>query len=131
MLPNGSMVVTKENESLINYNSLPTEVKIDLDEPLARFTWFKVGGPADLFFRPKSEAELCDFLKRLPVNASVTILGNSSNVIIRDGGVRGVVIRLGHDFSRIKIKDNQLIAGAGAAGLSIARKAAAFADDPE
>ena len=123
MLPNESTAVIRPDQSLIYNKTLSKKDKFNLDEPLARFTWFKVGGPADLFFRPKSEAELCNFLQNLPVNTSVTILGNSSNLLIRDGGVRGVVIRLGHGFSRIQINGSHLIAGAGAAGLNIARKA--------
>ncbi|HRP12267.1 MAG TPA: UDP-N-acetylenolpyruvoylglucosamine reductase, partial [Terricaulis sp.] len=68
--------------------------KLLLREKLAPFTWFRVGGPADAVFIPADSEDLSAFLRALPQEVPVTILGVGSNVIIRDGGVEGVVIRL-------------------------------------
>lgn len=73
-----------------------------LNEPLAPFTWFRVGGPADALFLPADPQDLSDFLRGLPEDIPVAVLGVGSNVIIRDGGVEGVVIRLaGKAFGEI------------------------------
>ena len=68
--------------------------KLLRDEPLGPFTWFRVGGAAEVLFLPADHEDLRDFLKALPASVPVTALGVGSNVIIRDGGVAGVVIRL-------------------------------------
>ena len=68
--------------------------KLLTGEALAPFTWFRVGGPADALFLPADPDDLADFLRRLPAEVRVTVLGVGSNVIVRDGGVEGVVIRL-------------------------------------
>ncbi|MBP0651639.1 UDP-N-acetylmuramate dehydrogenase, partial [Mycobacterium tuberculosis] len=65
------------------------------DAPLAPITWFRVGGPADLLFQPADADDLALLLERLPVDVPVTVIGLGSNLIIRDGGIEGVVIRLG------------------------------------
>jgi len=96
---------------------------IEADVRLARFTWFKVGGVADIVFSPKDEHDLADFLSQKPKDVPVTVIGFSSNLMIRDGGVRGVVIRLGGEFTSIKIAGDRIHAGAGAANLNVARKA--------
>ena len=93
------------------------------NEPLGRYTWFKVGGPADILFRPADLSDLIDFLIACPRIVPVVVIGNASNIIVRDGGVRGVVIRLGRGFQNIHVDGNYLCAGAGAADLSIARTA--------
>ena len=67
--------------------------KLLFDEPLAPFTWFRVGGPAEVLFLPADPEDLGEFLRQLPQGVPVTALGVGSNVIIRDGGVPGVVIR--------------------------------------
>ena len=94
--------------------------------PLAPYTWFRVGGPADLFFIPADEDDLCDFLKQLPEDVPVMTLGVGSNIIIRDGGVEGVVIRLaGGYWGQIEqMNATSLFARAGALDLSVARSAA-------
>jgi len=97
--------------------------RIEADVPLARFTWFKVGGVADVVFSPKDTQDLADFMSRKPEVVPVTVIGLSSNLMIRDGGVRGVVIRLGREFSTIEIEGDLIHAGAGAADLNVARKA--------
>ena len=93
------------------------------NEPLDRFTWFKVGGPADVLFRPADVDDLSTFLAGCPSDVPVMVMGNASNMLVRDGGVRGVVIRLGRAFQTIRMDGEFVHAGAGAADLSIARAA--------
>jgi UDP-N-acetylmuramate dehydrogenase len=97
------------------------------DEPLAPFTWLRVGGPADVLFLPADEADLSGFLAALDPATPVTPLGVGSNTLVRDGGVEGVVIRLaGRAFSRIeRVGDRRLSAGAAALDAHLAREAAA------
>jgi UDP-N-acetylmuramate dehydrogenase len=97
--------------------------RLKADETLSRYTWFKVGGPAEVLFKPADENDLCTFLSQLPPDIPVSIIGNASNLLVRDGGVPGVVIRLGSAFKRIEITMCQMRIGAAAADLSVARKA--------
>ena len=96
------------------------------DEPLAPFTWLRVGGPADVLFLPADEADLAAFLSALDPTVPVTPLGVGSNTLVRDGGVEGVVIRLaGRAFARIeRVGERRLLAGAGALDAQLAREAA-------
>ena len=107
-------------------NSLPTvRGKLLRDEPLGPFTWFRVGGPADVLFLPADPDDLSEFLSQLPLDVPVTVLGVGSNVIIRDGGVEGVVIRLaGKSFAEVVVDEDQIIADAGALDSSVAKAAA-------
>src|SRR3954464_3926169 len=75
------------------------------NEPLAPLTWFRVGGPAQALFMPEDEADLAALLSQLPADIPVTVIGLGSNLIVRDGGVPGVVVRLGRGFSDIKVED--------------------------
>ncbi len=97
--------------------------RLDADEPLGRFTWFKVGGAADALFRPADIEDLASFLSVCPADIPITVMGNASNMLVRDGGVRGVVVRLGVEFQDIRNADGCIRAGGGAANLSIARVA--------
>ncbi len=84
-------------------------------------SWFGVGGPADVLFLPEDAQDLQDFLAALPAEVPVMVLGRGSNMLIRDGGVRGVVIKLeGPGFEAIHVDENRITAGAGAADLSVA-----------
>jgi UDP-N-acetylmuramate dehydrogenase len=99
--------------------------KLIRDAELGPFTWFRVGGPADVLFIPADEADLADFLRGLPGDLPLTVLGVGSNVIVRDGGVEGVVIRLaGRAFAEIRAEGGQVTAGAGALDSAVARAAA-------
>lgn len=100
--------------------------KLLKDEPLAPFTWFRVGGPADVLFLPEDEADLADFLKGLDPAVPVTPLGVGSNTLVRDGGVEGVVVRLaGRVFGRIEPRGaSRIYAGAAALDANLAREAA-------
>jgi UDP-N-acetylmuramate dehydrogenase len=97
------------------------------DEPLAPFTWLRVGGPADVLFLPADWSDLTQFLLAVPDDIPRTILGVGSNVIIRDGGVEGVVVRLaGREFAQIlvDVEEGRVIAGSGALDGAVARAAA-------
>ncbi len=101
--------------------------KILMDEPLAPFTWFRVGGAAEALFLPADEADLAGFLRAVETDVPVTVLGVGSNVIVRDGGVEGVVIRLaGRGFAEIHIDsaEGKVTAGPGALDAQVARAAA-------
>ncbi|HPA37804.1 MAG TPA: UDP-N-acetylmuramate dehydrogenase [Phenylobacterium sp.] len=94
------------------------------DEPLAPFTWFRVGGPADVVFLPADEDDLAQFLKALDPAVPVTPLGVGSNTLVRDGGVDGVVIRLGKAFAAVEPRgEARIFAGAAALDATVAREA--------
>jgi UDP-N-acetylmuramate dehydrogenase len=92
--------------------------------PLADLTWLRVGGPADWLFQPADEADLCDFLAALDPKVAVFPMGVGSNLIVRDGGLHAVVIRLGRGFNTIEIQGDTVVAGAAALDAHVARKAA-------
>ncbi|NJM82863.1 MAG: UDP-N-acetylmuramate dehydrogenase [Tabrizicola sp.] len=91
---------------------------------LADLTWLRVGGPADWLFQPADEADLAAFLAALDPAVPVFPMGVGSNLIVRDGGIRAVVIRLGRGFNGIEVKGNLVVAGAAALDAHVARKAA-------
>ena len=80
--------------------------------PLAPFTWFKVGGPAELLFIPKDRVDLIRFVKSCPSNIPITIIGAGSNILIREGGIPGIVISL-KDLNQIKNNDDVIYAECG------------------
>lgn len=88
--------------------------------PLAKTTWFQVGGEADIVFRPEDTEDLAYFIQHKPQNVPVLCLGVGSNVIVRDGGVEGVVIKLGRFFSRIEVQGTNISVGAGALDYNVA-----------
>jgi UDP-N-acetylmuramate dehydrogenase len=99
--------------------------KLLFDEPLAPFTWFRVGGPAEVLFLPADPEDLGEFLRQLPKGVPVTALGVGSNVIIRDGGVPGVVIRCaGKAWGEVLVDGDLVIAGPAALDAQVARAAA-------
>ena len=95
------------------------------DVPLAPFTWLRVGGAAQALFMPKDEADLAHFLSSTPDDIPIQILGVASNTIIRDGGIKGVVIRLGPAFGQVSTEGLRVTAGAAALDKAVAKKAAA------
>ncbi|CTQ50237.1 UDP-N-acetylmuramate dehydrogenase [Jannaschia donghaensis] len=99
------------------------------DRSLAELTWLRVGGPADALFQPADRDDLCDFLRDLPSDIPVFPMGVGSNLIVRDGGLRAVVIRLGRGFNGIEVDGDRIHAGAAALDAHVARKAAAAARD--
>lgn len=103
--------------------------RLTADKPLADLTWLRVGGPAEWLFQPADADDLADFLAALPAEVPVFPLGVGSNLIVRDGGLRGVVIRLGRGFNGIRIEGRRVIAGAAALDAHVARRAAAAGVD--
>jgi len=94
------------------------------NQSLAELTWFRVGGPAQVFYIPEDENDLAYFLRNLPTEIPVYVIGAGSNLIVRDGGVPGVIIRLGRGFNEVKIEDGQRIrAGAAMLDVKVAREA--------
>jgi UDP-N-acetylmuramate dehydrogenase len=87
-------------------------------------TWFRVGGPAEVLFRPADLEDLADFLKALPAEVPVTVIGVGSNLLVRDGGIPGVTIRLGRGFVGVTPEEETVRAGAGALDLNVALTAA-------
>ena len=100
--------------------------RLEANQPLAPYTWFRVGGPAQMLFSPADESDLAYFLARLPREIPVTVIGLGSNLIVRDGGVPGVVIRLGaKGFGEIEmLPGDRLRAGAAVPDMKVARAAA-------
>lgn len=98
--------------------------KLSENVPLAPYTWLRVGGPAEVFFMPKDEADLAHFLFSTPDDIPVTILGVASNTIIRDGGIKGVVIRLGPSFAKVTTDGLMVRAGTAALDNRVAKVAA-------
>lgn len=94
------------------------------DRPLADLTWLRVGGPADWLYQPADEADLADFLAALDPAVAVFPMGVGSNLIVRDGGLRAVVIRLGRGFNGISVEGNRVVAGAAALDAHVAKRAA-------
>jgi len=103
---------------------IDTRGSITKDKNLSQITWLRVGGPADLFFMPADTKDLIDFLKILPKEIDVFTIGVGSNLLVRDGGIRGAVIRLGSGFKNISFRNNRIIAGASALDAHVASKAA-------
>jgi UDP-N-acetylmuramate dehydrogenase len=93
------------------------------NQSLAELTWFRVGGPAQLLFMPEDESDLGYFLANLPAEIPATVIGLGSNLIVRDGGVPGVVIRLGRGFSEVRVEDVRVHAGAAVPDVKVARAA--------
>ncbi|MCA0274119.1 MAG: UDP-N-acetylmuramate dehydrogenase [Proteobacteria bacterium] len=102
----------------------PVRGTLTPERPLADLTWLRVGGPAEWLFQPADVDDLSAFLAALPEDVSVFPMGVGSNLIVRDGGIRGVVIRLGRGFNGISVAGNRVTAGAAALDAHVARKAA-------
>ena len=94
------------------------------DRDLSSLTWLRVGGPADWLFQPADLLDLQDFLRDLPRGVDVFPMGVGSNLIVRDGGLRAVVIRLGRGFNQIEIDGTTVTAGAAALDAHVAKRAA-------
>ncbi len=94
--------------------------RYSVDAPLHTITWFRVGGPADVLFRPADADDLRTFLAGKPADVPVTLIGVGSNLLVRDGGVAGVVIRLGRGFAQVSVDGTQVTAGAMALDYNVA-----------
>jgi UDP-N-acetylmuramate dehydrogenase len=93
------------------------------NQPLAEFTWFRVGGPAQAFYMPDDENDLAYFLRNLPAAVPVAVIGAGSNLIVRDAGVPGIVVRLGRGFNDVKIEEHRVAAGTAMLDVMVARAA--------
>lgn len=102
----------------------PVRGTLTPNRSLADLTWLRVGGPADWLFQPADEIDLADFLRSLPAGVPVFPMGVGSNLIVRDGGIRAVVVRLGRGFNGIAVDGNRVTAGTAALDAHVARRAA-------
>jgi UDP-N-acetylmuramate dehydrogenase len=93
------------------------------NQPLAELTWFRVGGPAQVLFLPEDESDLAYFLKNLSSDIAVIVIGLGSNLIVRDGGVPGVVVRLGRGFNDVMVEGLRIRAGTAVPDVKVARAA--------
>jgi UDP-N-acetylmuramate dehydrogenase len=98
--------------------------RVQPDAALGPTSWFRVGGPAEYLVRPADAEDLAAFLRELPLEMPVTIIGAASNLIIRDGGIPGIVIKLARGFSDIAVETDGIIAGAAALDATVAEHAA-------
>lgn len=91
------------------------------DYNLSKVTWFAVGGNADILFKPEDIEDLSFFLKNKPADVPYIVLGVGSNLLVRDGGIRGVVIKLGRNFTSITHHNDELVVGAGALDVNVSK----------
>lgn len=98
----------------------PVRGRLTADAHLAPVTWFRVGGVAEVMFRPADVEDLAEFLANRPPDVSITVIGVASNLLVRDGGVDGVVVRLGRGFTAIEVSGGKVTAGAAALDLNVA-----------
>ena len=103
----------------------PLRGRVQRDAPLGPQSWFRVGGPADWLVRPADAEDLLLLLRDAPAGMPVTAIGAASNLIIRDGGVRGIVVRLGRGFSDVAVEPDGVVAGAAVLDATLAQHAAA------
>src|SRR5262245_20468831 len=117
-------------EGAMSFHDIVPELKARMPElrgrllanqPLGEFTWFRVGGPAQAFFMPEDENDLAYFLRNLSTEIPVTVIGAGSNLIVRDGGVAGVVIRPGRCFNGVRIEERRVTAGTAMLDVMVAR----------
>ena len=97
---------------------------------LKDFVWFRAGGPAEILFRPADEEDLQIFLAQKRTDMPVSVIGVGSNLLVRDGGVKGAVIRLPAIFGKISVENNCVRVGAAALDAAVARAAAQAGDRP-
>ena len=98
----------------------PVRGRLTANAPLAAVTWFRTGGPAEVLFKPADADDLAQFIAAKPADVPVTVIGVGSNLLVRDGGVPGVVIRLGRGFAGVAREADTLLCGAAALDLNVA-----------
>lgn len=117
-------ITRRKNQDL--FERLPSvRGEMKFNENIARYAWLRVGGPAEILFRPADLEDLQDFLHKTPTDIPVTVIGVASNLLIRDGGVPGIVIQLRNEFNKITIDKDTIKAGAGALDINVSRFALA------
>jgi UDP-N-acetylmuramate dehydrogenase len=102
----------------------PVRGRLTRDAPLSGLTWFRVGGAAELLFRPADVEDLASVLAALPPDVPVTVIGIGSNLLVRDGGIAGLVIRLTGPFAGVTVEGESVVAGTAALDLTVAMTAA-------
>ena len=102
----------------------PVRGRLTGNAPVGPLTWFRVGGPAEVLFRPADQSDLAEFLAALPHDIPVSVIGVGSNLLVRDGGIPGVVVRLGRGFADVEAGADEVSAGAGALDGNVALAAA-------
>lgn len=106
---------------MVEFSHLPeVRGRYSQNSLLSKVTWFQVGGPAEILFKPADIADLCHFISHKPQGLPVTTIGVASNLLVRDGGVQGVVIRLGRGFTDITVEGDKIHVGAGALDIHVA-----------
>jgi len=101
----------------------PIRGQLTENAAISRYTWFRVGGPAEILYEPADRDDLAAFLAAKPGDIGVTIIGIGSNLLVRDGGIPGITIKLGRAFSHLEISGDTVTAGAGAADITVSRAA--------
>jgi UDP-N-acetylmuramate dehydrogenase len=99
--------------------------RVSEQTPLAPSTWFRVGGPAEYLVRPADTEDLCEIVRNLPLEMPLTVIGAASNLIVRDGGLHGAVIKLARGFGEVLVEPDGIIAGAACLDVTVAEHAAA------
>ena len=117
------MMAARSRSSRLIDRLPPVRGRLTANASLAKITWFRVGGPAEVLFRPADADDLTDFLAAMPAGVPIAVIGVGSNLLVRDGGIPGVVVRLGGGFAAIEAEGASLRAGAGAANLHVATAA--------
>ena len=113
-----------ENSTYYDFKTLPdVKGRLRRDVSLARYSWFRTGGPADVMFEPEDENDLIQFLSAVDQTLPITVIGVGSNLLVSDEGVDGIVVRLGKKFSDTHIEGEEITAGAGAMDVHVARQA--------
>jgi UDP-N-acetylmuramate dehydrogenase len=118
------MARPKESASALITQLPPVRGRLTENAPIGRQTWFGVGGSAEVMFRPADAEDLAAFLALLPAGIPMTVIGVGSNLLVRDGGIAGVTVRLGRSFASIDIKQDEVRVGAGALDRIVAFAAA-------
>jgi UDP-N-acetylmuramate dehydrogenase len=116
--------VTKWCQGVISANLPPVRGRLMANAPIGQQTWFGVGGLAEAMFRPADARDLAAFLAALPAEIPVTVIGVGSNLLVRDGGIPGVTIRLGRGLANIAIGHEEILVGSGALDRIVAYTAA-------
>lgn len=114
------MLMAETHSSRLIERLPPVRGRLNEAAPLAGITWFRVGGPAEVMFRPADPEDLTEFLRHKPDDVEVTVIGVASNLLVRDGGIPGVTLRLGRSFARIEAEGEDLICGAAALDVNAA-----------
>ncbi len=117
------MVMERKPQTLL-HRLPPVRGKLEANASLAAQSWLRVGGPAEVLFRPADADDLAAFLAQAPKDSPITVIGIASNLLIRDGGIPGIVIKLGPQFAQIRAENAQITAGAAALDMNVAKAAA-------